>query len=41
VKPSDPALGKPFGIYPIQNGRWYVANYDRSLMTLYLIEGLR
>lgn len=41
IRPSDPGLTGPALVVVTPDGRSYAANYARSQMTLFLVEGLR
>jgi eukaryotic-like serine/threonine-protein kinase len=41
IRPADPVLIGPINVMPTPDGRSYVANYDRTQTTLFLVEGLR
>ena len=41
MAPTDPSLIGPGDVYFTPDGRSYIANYQRRVMKLFLVEGLR
>jgi hypothetical protein len=41
IAPSNPAFIGPTSVFVAPDGRSYVANYQRRVMTLFLVDGLK